>query len=202
MNVSELQHLKYLYKTLADDTRMLMVGHLCQGERNVTELAAITGKQEATISHHLSKLRAVGLLNLRIEGTQRFYRIDPRGLEWLKQWTMEIENMPLTVDMSQPDTGWIDRLNLDEQDKKVLKDYAPEKYLVQIPRKQKKLIAVLNWIFTAFEEGRTYTEKEVNEIIKTFHSDYATLRRDLVDFRYLGREKAGNTYWVLPDDEE
>lgn len=201
MNYSQLRHLKYLYKTLGDDTRMLMFGHLCQGERNVTELATLTGKQEATISHHLSKLRAVGLLNLRTDGNQRYYRIDPRGLQWLKSWTNDIENMPLEVDTSKPDTSWVENYELDEQDKKVLKDYAPEGRLMQIPSKQKKLLAVLNWIICAFEADRTYTEKEVNEILKRFHDDFASLRRDLIDFRYLDREKAGNTYWVVQHDD-
>ncbi|MGZ3603043.1 MAG: DUF2087 domain-containing protein, partial [Ktedonobacterales bacterium] len=44
-----------------------------------------------------------------------------------------------------------------------------------------------------FEYGRTYTEKEVNEILGRYHDDSATLRRELVGYKLLQRERA--IYW-------
>lgn len=202
MNAGELRHLKFLYKALGDDNRLRMVGYLSRDERKVTELAKLLGIREATVSHHISKLREVGLLNLRVDGNQHFYRINPRGLETLKRLTADIEAMPLAVDKSQPDMAWIDALEgFDENERKVLRDYAPEGYLRQIPRKQIKLLAVLNWISRAFEADRFYTEPEVNGLIQQYHNDYATLRRELVDFGYLRRERGGGRYWVTPEGE-
>ena len=202
MNMSDLRQLGFMYKTLADEKRLKMIGHLSREEMRVTDLAALLGVTEATVSHHISKMRAVGFLNLRTDGNQRFYRINPAGLDRLKRWTAEIETMPLKIDTSQPDTAWIDDLDLDDAAKKVLRDYAPDRRLKQIPTKQLKLIAVLDWISQDFEADRLYTEQEVNLVIGAYHEDYATLRRDLVEFGYLRRERGGGQYWVTPTDED
>lgn len=45
-----------------------------------------------------------------------------------------------------------------------------------------------------FEEGRDYTEKEVNEILRRIYTDYALLRRYLVDFKMLERNDDGTIY--------
>ena len=45
-----------------------------------------------------------------------------------------------------------------------------------------------------FEPGRRYPEREVNDILRSAHDDVATLRRELIDYRYLRRE--GAVYWV------
>ena len=41
-----------------------------------------------------------------------------------------------------------------------------------------------------------YTEKEVNDFLKKWHtfSDPATLRRELYDFRFLDRSRDGRAY--------
>jgi len=199
MNVNDLQHLSVMYKTLADDNRLKMLGLMARDEQRVTDLATVLEVTEATVSHHISKMRAVGFLNLRTDGNQRFYRVNPAGLDRLKRWTAEIETMPLEVHIDVTDTGWIDDLNLDDYAKKVIRDYAPEGHLKQIPTKQRKLIAVLDWISQDFEADRFYTEQEVNQVIERYHEDYARLRREMIGFGYLGRERGGGKYWVVPE---
>ncbi len=65
--------------------------------------------------------------------------------------------------------------------------------LVIIPSKRLKLRAVLDHIAQEFEPGRTYPETEVNEVLERYHSDYAALRRYLVDEDFMTRE--GGVYW-------
>ena len=62
-----------------------------------------------------------------------------------------------------------------------------------IPTKQSKLLVVLDHVAQSFEPGRTYPEKEVNEVLLRFHPDYAALRRYLVENQFLTREDA--VYW-------
>jgi len=64
------------------------------------------------------------------------------------------------------------------------------------PLKEKKRVAILRHLSKAFEPGRTYTEKEVNTILKQFYADYALLRRNLVDYGFLDRTPDGGAYWV------
>jgi len=65
--------------------------------------------------------------------------------------------------------------------------------LRDIPRKHAKLLAVLDHVAQAFELGRVYPEREVDEILRGFHPDHAALRRYLVDEAFLTRD--GGHYW-------
>ena len=47
--------------------------------------------------------------------------------------------------------------------------------------------AVRPKVLTRFEPGRTYTEPEVNEVLRAVHDDVAYLRRELVNYHYLER---------------
>jgi hypothetical protein len=58
---------------------------------------------------------------------------------------------------------------------------------VQIPAARGKRLAVLDHLAGLFEPGRRYPEREVNEILRAWHPDYAMLRRHLVDEGFLDR---------------
>ena len=42
--------------------------------------------------------------------------------------------------------------------------------------------------------GRTCSEREVNEILKPIYADYTTLRRALVDYHFMNRDRG--VYWL------
>jgi hypothetical protein len=54
-------------------------------------------------------------------------------------------------------------------------------------------MVILEWLASEFEVGSTYPERAVNEILRRHHPDYATLRRALVDYGLMQREKG--IYW-------
>lgn len=82
---------------------------------------------------------------------------------------------------------------------KVIRNFLDaEGRLKQIPVRQTKLQIVLAHLASQFERGRRYPESAVNETLKQFHEDFCTLRRNLVDYRFLGR--ADGEYWRLPTD--
>ena len=58
----------------------------------------------------------------------------------------------------------------------------------RVPAKRKVRAAVLLEVVSRFEPGREYAEKEVNEVLLAVHEDFAYLRRELVNYRYLERE--------------
>ena len=84
---------------------------------------------------------------------------------------------------------------MDDHDRKVLRDYTQHGRLKQVPAKRKKLMAVLRWLAGHFEPDVLYSEREINAILTQYHDDYAGLRRDLIDFKFLRRERDGTTYW-------
>ena len=86
-----------------------------------------------------------------------------------------------------------DNLN-DRMDDRVLERFlAPGGGLRAIPSKQAKLLVVLDHLAQSFELGDVYPEAEVNEILRRFHPDVASLRRYLVDHQFLARREG--CYW-------
>ncbi|HEY3214997.1 MAG TPA: DUF2087 domain-containing protein [Candidatus Eisenbacteria bacterium] len=67
------------------------------------------------------------------------------------------------------------------------------------PGKLKDQKLVLAHLATCFEPGRDYTERQVNEVLIGSHTfgDWVSLRRALIDYRFLARESDGSRYWRL-----
>lgn len=67
------------------------------------------------------------------------------------------------------------------------------------PAKRKTKLLLLAYLAALFEPERRYREKEVNQVLARYllDNDYATVRRDLCDFRYLKRERDGSSYWRI-----
>ncbi|NBQ97226.1 MAG: DUF2087 domain-containing protein [Microbacteriaceae bacterium] len=64
----------------------------------------------------------------------------------------------------------------------------------RLPVKLSKKIALANWALNLFEEGRVYSEKEVNETIGEHILDFALIRRMLVTSGHLNRDPYGREY--------
>lgn len=87
---------------------------------------------------------------------------------------------------------------------KILKGYLnDEGKFSQLPgkRQKKKQARMLEFLAEQFEANRTYTEKEVNEILNQYHSfnDPATLRRLMYGSRLINRTLDGKAYWLRPN---
>ena len=190
-----------LLKTVADEHRLLMLRLMNGQERSAGELAELVRLSEPTVSHHVSKLHSAGLLNLRMAGNQRFYRVDPKKLAQFKAMVAKIEIMPQEPERAVSDNAWIDALDWDEADKKILRDYTRDGQLTRIPTKDKKCMVIVRWLATRFQPDVRYTEKQVNTILTEVFADYASLRRMLVDFGFMRRERGGGDYWLTPENE-
>lgn len=68
--------------------------------------------------------------------------------------------------------------------------------LRNFPPKEKKKVVILNQIITLFEKGRDYTEREVNAILGEVFADYVTLRRYMIQYGFMERERDGSRYWL------
>ncbi len=62
-------------KALANETRLMIVDRLGQGECQVSELVRILGVDQSTASKHLAILRGVGVVDDERRGTAVFYRL-------------------------------------------------------------------------------------------------------------------------------
>lgn len=91
-----------------------------------------------------------------------------------------------------------DRYNITDKEKAAaIKVYFDENgALKNFPAKEKKKIAVLQEIVKNFSAGKTYSEREINRILKRVFEDYATIRRALVEYGFIDRTNDGSQYWV------
>jgi len=201
MTTFDPHDLLVLLKALADEQRLKMVGLMSNQERNVGDLAQLLQLSEPTISHHLSKMHSIGLLNQRMAGTQRFYRVNETRMAVFKSYVANIESLALLPLDDTSGSAWIDALDWEAADKKVLRDYTLNGRLVQLPTKEKKWLVVLRWLATKFAPDIRYSEKQVNAILTAIHDDYATMRRNLVEYGFMRRERGGGDYWLADEDE-
>ena len=78
-----------------------------------------------------------------------------------------------------------------------LKKHFQDGKLTKLPLREKGRVVVVEHLSSLFEKVCPYTEMQVNEILKNASPEhYATLRRYLVDYGFLGRTKDGSRYWV------
>ncbi len=82
---------------------------------------------------------------------------------------------------------------MDLDDIEALRPFVRDGMLTKIPRKQAKREVLLDWLAQSFEPGRHYSERQVNDALRTVHPDFATLRRLLVDEGFLDRD--AESYW-------
>lgn len=201
MRRTELPDVLSLMKALADPSRLQMVSWLAEREYAAGELTERLGLSEPTVSHHIAKLHAAGLLQLRMAGTQRFYRLNPDRLARYRAYVADLDKPLEEPADAVNDTTWIDPLPLSPEDKKIVAEYTVSGRLTRFPSKEKRWLAILRWLATRFEPGRRYSEREVNAILTDVHADYASLRRNLVEFGFMRRERGGGDYWLTPEDE-
>jgi len=62
--------------------------------------------------------------------------------------------------------------------------------------KEKEKMVVLSEIAKRIDREQIYSEKQINEILKTAYDDYVVLRRYLIEYGFLDRKPDGSQYWV------
>ncbi|WP_347312288.1 ArsR/SmtB family transcription factor [Defluviimonas sp. SAOS-178_SWC] len=66
-------------KALAHEGRLMILCHLIDGEKSVTELETLLASRQAAVSQQLARLRLEGLVKARRDGKAIYYSLsDPR----------------------------------------------------------------------------------------------------------------------------
>ena len=170
-----------LLKLLADETRLEILNILLREDSYVEKLACELSLTPATICYHLKKMESAGIVNC---SRSQFYMI--------YSLNREIFDKPIYELIKKEDPIAVTE---EKYKKEVLSHFMKYGRLVQIPTQRKKREIVLREIAKQFEEGKKYSEKEVSEIIRAFHEDYCTIRREMIACGIMAREK--EVYWLL-----
>ncbi len=69
-------------KQLANEQRLMILCHLADGEKSVSELQILLGLQQSSLSQHLAKLRNQNIIEARRSAQTMLYSIvDPNALQ-------------------------------------------------------------------------------------------------------------------------
>jgi len=170
-------------KAMASAERLRVIGALVRGRATQAEIAEKLHLPVRDVFQHLSFLVHVGVAR-EADG---FYDLDEKAIETLARGQFEGKRPKYEAQEEKQ-----------EDVRKVLKAYLnADGTIKQIPQEGKKMLVILNFILEAFAFDTNYTEKEVNTILRRFHTDTATLRRNLIDYGFMARESDGTRYWRI-----
>ena len=81
MDKVKLEKAAYILKALSHETRLCVLTQLAETkEMSVTELMQEVGCEQSLLSHHLTDLRAKGILNSRRDGQRNLYSINNKEI--------------------------------------------------------------------------------------------------------------------------
>ncbi len=175
---------------LLHEERLRILGALAVENATLPTLANRTRLATRKVITHLQMLVHFRLATEDRSGPEAVYALNIQTLN-------ELAQSLVPDDRRGPVRPTLPMDILDDEERKIVLGYMKKdgtfKEIPYVPKRQKALV---HYISQAFEVGRVYREKEVNEVLERFHPDYATLRRFLVDFLYLERTANGSQYQV------
>lgn len=160
-----------LLKTIADVTRLRILGFIAAEPQSGKQLADKLGLTAATISHHMRRLTDAGIVTEERDSQRHIYSLNQHLLTSMR-------TMPPPAKQSPED-----------ERARTMRHFLKDGQLISIPASRKQRVIVLQYLLEQFEPGREYPEREVNDLLGAFNEDFATLRRELVDYGYLVRDK-------------
>jgi hypothetical protein len=173
MDTTRLEELSLLFKALADPARLRILGLLAERAHAGHELADRLALTPPTISHHMRRLVAARLVDVAPDAQTRIYSLRTDTIR-------DLSGSVLNDQTQQPDNA---------EDNAVLRAFFDGPRLRQIPAARKKRVIVLRRLLERFAPDRAYREAEVNELLREAHDDVATLRRELVDYGFMVRDR-------------
>ena len=186
MTDTENEVLLEFFKTLADASRLKIVGVLATNPCTVEKLAELLDLTPSTVSHHLYRLSKAGLVSAKADGYYSIYSLHTEVLQEMAGKILKTEDLPKLAPAHDED-AW---------DQKVLRTFMDSSGRIKaFPAQEKKYLVLLRHITKNIETDRKYSEKEISDLLEKFSDDYSKLRRDLVEFNFLQREGGGGSYW-------
>jgi biotin operon repressor len=176
------------HKALGDLTRVRIIGLLQQGPLHGQAIAGKLGLKPPTITHHMAKLREVGLIKENRDKNTIYFSLNTKALENSAKAILTVgTGGEASMEMS---------VTAEERAAIIKNFFTKDRKLKNVPAQRKKKLVVLAHMVEGLEFGKVYPEKEINEYLKQFHEDYATLRRELIMCQFMYREN--NQYELNP----
>ncbi|WP_409177677.1 metalloregulator ArsR/SmtB family transcription factor [Brevibacillus fortis] len=199
----QLDQLVTFYKALGDPTRVRILAILANGPLHGQALAGKLGVTPPTITHHMAKLREAGVVYERRDKNTIYFYLHEANVKRQSQAivnVMEKAKDSTAEDIFEQDNSHVQRRHQMAAEKmQVIRSFiTADGKLKQIPSQRKKKLIVFEYMVRGLEKGRKYKEQEINEYIRQFHEDYATIRREFIMNHYMYREES--IYELNPEE--
>ena len=79
------------FNAIGEPTRRAILEYLAPTERSVGEIVEVLAVPQPSVSKHLRVLNGAGLVDVRRDGRQAFYRANPDSLKAVYEWTSLFE---------------------------------------------------------------------------------------------------------------
>ncbi|NIK12975.1 metalloregulator ArsR/SmtB family transcription factor [Alkalibacillus almallahensis] len=177
----QLDKLVHFHKTVGNQTRLRIIGLLKEGgSLHGQAIAGKLGLTPPTISHHLTKLRAIDIVYQRRDKNTIYYALNERKLDLLAGAITRLGDDDMNEELQVTD----------EEKHKVLNNFIGSDGRIEaMPAQLKKRLIILEYIIKGLEAGQSYPEPKINEHIKQFHDDFATIRREFIMHQFMTRDK-------------
>ena len=87
-----------LLKSMCNETRLLLLCQLIDGERTVNELTELVAQPQSTVSQHLGVLRREGLVQTRRDAQTLYYSLAGNEARAILETLQALYCQPQTVD--------------------------------------------------------------------------------------------------------
>jgi hypothetical protein len=193
----QLDRLVAFHKTMGDPARIRIIALLSNGPLHGQAIAGKLGLTPPTITHHLNKLKAINSIYQRRDKNTIYYYVNESVI---KQQAKVLINL-----FDKKEGEMEEMLEMHNEKQKVIENFiTKEGKLKNIPAQRKKKLFIFEHIASGLKMGKKYPEKELNEYIKKFHEDYATIRREFIINHFMYRENGiyelnPSEMWAKPE---
>jgi hypothetical protein len=171
-------------RTGLSDTQTALLRAFRAGRADREVALAQGGRSESTIRNHRFQMRRresearilVALMALLAEAEPR----ERRPIEY----PADLPGRDERIDVTEAEALAIEARCL-----------GPGGRILAWPKKQKDKLVILRRVAERFAQGRSYREGEVNAILAPLYADHVTIRRYLIEYRFLERKPDGSEYW-------
>lgn len=167
-----------LFAALADENRVRLVALLARRPHYGEELAEFLGLSPATISHHLRRLREVGLVRREKQSPYVLYRMRTTRLTETVRVLGQLPALAAALGLPSEEelSDHVLRRMLDE-----------DRRVKEIPRQRRQRSVLLRFLAGQFDTGRIYPEREIRRVLLEFSDDPDALLQLLLRTGWLQR---------------
>jgi predicted transcriptional regulator len=187
----QLDRIVAFHKTMGDATRIRIVALLAKGPLHGQAIASKLGLTPPTITHHIKKLRETNVIFERRDKNTIYFHLNESVIK------QQAKSLSKLIEKKEEEVDALLAQNSERQ-KVIGNFFSKEGELKIIPAQRKKKLIIFEYMVRGLKPGKKYPEKELNEYIRKFHDDYATIRREFIINHYMYRENG--IYELNPEE--